>query len=179
MKSLTIALLSLLALSTTAPVAKAFDRCPRFVADKATGTYQTFSSALPGRVCGNNARALKRAGFVPAGPNKQPPVIQNPELDLERTFQGRGATTINPAFRVSSVARVVTATLVNCPFDTNLTNIYFIISDERGSQVGDFFKSFPADGSPISFSIFDRGVFGVQVYYPTSDGPCDAVIQVQ
>lgn len=151
--------------------ANVFVKCPTFIVDSNSGTYRRVSSLLPGSKlsCSNNIRALRRRGFVEE--DSGPGITQNPILDTERVVQFRGETTIKQLFRVTSVARVVTAIASNCGSGVVSHNIDIL--DAKGKTLD--YNLIPKDGSPVSFTIFNPGIYGIKVY---GLGACDFQVTV-
>ena len=179
LKYLFLSMLCVTATVSSAHADRILTRCPKYIVDGARGTYQSFGSALPGKLCSNNLRALKRKGFIPEGPSTPttttPGPIQNPILDTERVFTGRGEVSIPTAFRVSTVARVVTLRTSNCLRSGEYVPVMLRLTNHSG---GNEYIHAWAGGEATSLTIFDPGTYGMYLSY-TYENACDVQIQVQ
>lgn len=142
-------------------------KCPAVIGTTSAMTFQSSK----GKACFKSAAAAKRAGYTQDG---DPGVVNNPELDTERVYTGIGETSISPAFRVSTIARVVTVRVSEC-FDDSSRYAYIGRLDEiLGEQI------VLEQDTEVSTTFTNPGIYKIEISDGVlSKGSCRYSIRVQ
>lgn len=170
---------------------RGFTRCPKFVVSDRTGEYIPLQTVVGERVrCSSSVRALRNLGYRnglgehPAlQPKPLPPVVGNPELDVERVLTGKGSLNLKRAFRVSATARTVTVILRNCSgqYDDYVSLASMTVLNSNGQIVDSVYMTRDASGAiDGSLSFFNQGIYGIQLDVSTlAQGSCDFEIAIR
>lgn len=181
MKILTVltTLVACLALGITAQAdSRVYVKCPKWIVNKSKGTFRRLPKIEDGSLiaCSNNAGTLRKLGYIEEGRSDPQLPTVDPQLDVERVIHGIGSGEISRLFRVSTVARVLTATAIDCGDRFNFLAYRLLDSKGRFLKTGTAYH-----GESDSMTISEPGVYGISVSSIALSGStaCKYEIKVQ